>query len=106
MPYDDPDASDPMMLVGVELPADLESFAVICRVFAEEFARLGFDEDAVMALFRDPFYAGAHRAYQALGEPAVRGMVREAAGIWSRVRTVERTPDPKSQADEQERSHA
>jgi hypothetical protein len=90
MPYDDPDRLDPMMLVGVALPAGRASQVEMVRVFAEEYARMGFDEERILGLFQRPFYAGAHNALRELGEEAVRGIVRQAAGVWQRVRIVDR----------------
>ena len=46
-------------------------------VFAEEFARLGFNKKKLMLLFRNPFYAGAHRAYLELGEEVIEAIVDE-----------------------------
>ncbi len=84
MPYDDPDPQDPMVLVGVALPAGEEEEREMTYVFAEEFARLGYSEPQVLSLFKEPFYAGAHRAFVHLGEPAVAAIVREVVGVWGR----------------------
>ena len=43
MPYDDPDPTDPTLLVGVQLPADPAADLEMAYVFAEEFARMGMD---------------------------------------------------------------
>ncbi len=88
MPYDDPDPTDPTMLVGVVLPAAAEAMRDMAYVFAEEFARMGFDANGILRLFREPFYAGAHQAYRTLGEGAVQGIVEECAAIWGRQRKV------------------
>jgi hypothetical protein len=82
MPYGDPDPDDPTVLVGVELPADAETVREMAYVFAEEFARMGFGAARILTLFRNPFYAGAHRALQALGEPAVAAIVQECVAVW------------------------
>jgi len=84
MPYDDPDPTDPQMLVGVTLPSSEEATREMAYVFAEEFARMGFDAHAVLSLFTNPFYAGAHQIYLALGEDAVRGIVEECFAVWGR----------------------
>ena len=86
MPYDDPDPSDPNVLVGVELPASRRSIEEMARAFAEEFAALGFDEARIFNLFRRPFYAGAHQAFRVLGELEVRGLIRESLAVWGRYR--------------------
>ena len=92
MPYDDPDPTDPTMLVGVVLPSGAEAMRDIAYVFAEEFARMGFDGPGVLRLFQDPFYAGAHQAYRALGPEALEEIVRECVGVWGR-RNSEMTND-------------
>ena len=84
MPYNEPDPSDPSILVGVTLPADEEATRDMAYVFAEEFARMGFNEAKILSLFKNPFYAGAHQAYRALGEEAVRSIVEECLGVWGR----------------------
>ncbi len=98
MPYDDPDPQDPMMLMGVSVPADAATREEMAYSFAEEFARLGYDERQILALFRRPFYAGAHGVYRALGEQRVQAIVRESVGIWGRMRVVDRIADPRAAA--------
>ncbi len=94
MPYDDPDPRDPMMLVGVALPATAEAQREMVYALAEEFARLGFDEERILALFRRPFYAGAHAAFRQLGEREVRRIVGETLAVWGRARPVDRDRRP------------
>ena len=86
MPYDEPDATDPNMLVGVELPGTEESTRDMAYVFAEEFARLGFEKRRLLSLFKTPFYAGAHRAYLELGEEEIEKIADECLAIWGRVK--------------------
>ena len=81
---------DPMELVGVILPGDAETVRDMAYVFAEEFARLGFDQQRMMRLFQDPFYAGAHQAYRVLGEAAIHTIVTECTQVWGH----ERSPAP------------
>jgi hypothetical protein len=90
MPYKDPDPSDPSMLVGVMLPAEAETMTDMAYVFAEEFARLGYRKTQLLSLFKEPFYAGAHGAYQALGEEAVRAIIDECLTVWGGVRYITR----------------
>jgi len=94
MPYEDPDPQDPMMLVGVSLPGDRESQVDMTYAFAEEFARMGYDEARILALFQKPFYAAAHRAWADLGADRVERIVRECAGAWGRARLVDRDSAP------------
>ena len=84
MPYEDPDPGDPNMLVGVEAPADEGSELEMAYVFAEEFTRLGFSEQRLLALFHHPFYAGANRALRILGEEKIRSIIQESLAIWGR----------------------
>ena len=86
MPYREPDPSDPQLLVGVGLPAEAETMTEMAYVFAEEFCRMGWDAQRILRIFSNPFYASAHRAYQALGEPALRAIVEECVGVWGRRR--------------------
>mgnify|MGYP001560186089 CR=1 FL=1 len=84
MPYGDPHPADPAILVGVSLPADPEAVRDMAWVFAEEFARLGFDVGRILRLFRSPFYAGAHQALRALGEAEVTAIADECVSVWGR----------------------
>ena len=97
MPYDDPDPEDPMLLVGVTLPAGPEAAGDMAWVFAEEFARSGFEAAQILELFRAPHYAGAHQAWRTLGDAAIRSIVDETVAVWGRLRPVDRVvagPDP------------
>src|SRR5262245_50950575 len=94
MPYDEADETDPLLLMGVEIESGEDSTLETARVFAEEFARMGFSEQSLLDLFRNPFYAAAHQAYRALGEEAVGALVREQTGLWGRIRLGERDTDP------------
>jgi hypothetical protein len=89
MPYNDPDPTDPSMLIGVGLSVDADATTDMAYVFAEEFARMGYDAEGLMRLFRNPFYAGAHDAYRRLGEAETRRIVEECAGAWGSLRVVE-----------------
>ena len=86
MPYSEPDPADPQVLVGVGLPAEAETMTEMAYVFAEEFCRMGWGAPRILRVFANPFYAGAYRAYRALGEPVVRAIVEECVGVWGRRR--------------------
>ncbi len=90
MPYGDPAPTDPEVLVGVGLPAEATTMTEMAYVFAEEFARIGFDTRRILRLFANPFYRGAYEAYRALGEPAVREIVEECVGVWDRRHSARR----------------
>lgn len=84
MPYNDPDPTDPNILIGVELPATSESTRDMAYVFAEEFVRLGFDKSRLLRVFQTPFYAGAHKAFLELGAEEIENIVDECLLVWRR----------------------
>jgi hypothetical protein len=88
MPFRDPDPTDPNMLVGVVLPSDAEATRDMAYVFAEEFARMGYDRDRLLALFKNTHYAGAHGTYRELGEKETLGIIDECLAIWGRYKIV------------------
>ena len=53
------------------LPADAEATREMAYVFAEEFARMGYNREQLLWLFQESFLGGAHGAYRALGEQAI-----------------------------------
>jgi hypothetical protein len=78
MPYDDPDPTDPMTLHGVAFQSpDAGAMLDMVRCFIEEFARLGFDGERILRVFRTPGYVGPYGAYCELGEEAVRNLIDE-----------------------------
>jgi len=97
MPFKDPDPTDPNMLVGVMLSADAEATRDMAYVFAEEFARLGYNREQLLWLFKNPFYGGAHGAYRALGETETSSIIDEGRAVWGNVTvTIQDVPTPTS----------
>ncbi len=91
MPYSEPDPSDPHSLVGVGVPAaGQEVHLDMAYVIAEEFTRLGFDEDRLLALFQDPFYRSARGVLEILGEQKIKSIIQETLQVWGRVQFVDR----------------
>ena len=90
MPYDDPDPTDPNVLVGVVLPADAETMREMAYAFAEEFVRMGYDKSRLLSVFQNPFYAGAHGTYLTLGEETILAIIDECFGAWGGVRLIDR----------------
>lgn len=82
MPYDEPDATDPTELIAVALPGDREAVRDMAWTFAEEFARMGFGVPRILALFRTPFYGGAHQAWRVLGAAEIEAIVTECTAAW------------------------
>lgn len=99
MPYDEAAATDPDVLVGVEvdgLPGTVEDMAY---TFAEEMARTGMPEARILRLFRSSFYVGPHSALQALGAARVAGIIRESVEAFGGARFVVHDA-PRSQPEE------
>ena len=90
MPYLEPDPSDPHSLVGVGVPAGEEVHLDMAYVIAEEFTRLGFDQDRLLALFQDPFYRSAHGVLEILGEQKIKSIIQETIQVWGRIQFVDR----------------
>jgi hypothetical protein len=90
MPYDDPEPDDPQELVGVELPGDETVTRRMAEAFADEFAQLGLDRQAILALYRQPEYSGAHRAWQLLGDAEIARIVDESLAVYGRFTWVVR----------------
>ena len=88
MPIHEPDPQDPVALHGVEVPdPDGASLRAMAECFVEEYLRLGFPPERVLALFRTPAYPLAHRAWTALGAGAVSEIVDEQARLWQGLRS-------------------
>ncbi len=81
-PLREPDASDPMEIVGVVLdrPIDRRGLDDMARTFVEEYALMGWPPRRILETFRRPFYGGAHDAYEALGESRIRELIAETYG--------------------------
>ncbi len=84
---------DPMELTGVEISGDTD---LMMRLLVEEYARMGWDADAIMGLARDPFYVGFHGLLRQFGETELRrriGEILNRVGI-TRVKTIEALQSP------------
>ena len=84
MPKDEWDPEDPMEFMGVRLPVPTEAEAdemVVCLV--DEFVRMGFGEEQLLGLFRDPFYAATHDVWRRKGEAYVRDVIGRVLASWA-----------------------
>jgi len=104
VPYQDPDPTDPNMLVGVLLPADAEATRDMAYVFAEEFARLGYTREQLLSLFKNPFYGGAHGAYQQLGETEIISIIDECLAVWGQLRVAIKDEGERMKAEKKDSS--
>jgi hypothetical protein len=94
MPYDEPDPTDPALLVGVCLPADSEAGCELAYTYAEEYASLGHGKEWILQMFRNPSHAIAHSAWAALGPAEIERIVEECVSVYGRVRFLVRdAPD-------------
>ncbi len=83
MPYDDPDATDPMTLNGVMVDTDSDqAMHGMAECFIEEYFRLGYDREGLLKIFKTRGYAGPHLAYQSLGEETIAAMIDEYIQRW------------------------
>jgi hypothetical protein len=81
VPKNEPDPSDPLELIAAGDDLGQASTSLMAECLAEEFLALGHPAHDVMALFRSPAYALAHRAWLELGEVRVFAMVSEKARL-------------------------
>ena len=83
MPYDDPDATDPMTLHGVVVETESDqAMRDMAECFAEEYIRSGFGADRILKMFQTRGYAGPFLAYQTLGEDAIKRIIDELIPLW------------------------
>lgn len=73
--------NDPLELIGVELsgifPTEVDSLEEMARTFIDEYARIGWNREELLKMFRDPFYQGPHAIYRAKGEPFIQRLIEE-----------------------------
>jgi hypothetical protein len=94
MPFQEPDPTDPALLVGVTLPASENAGTELAYAFAEEYAAMGFDAEWILQMFRAPLYTIAHNVHQKLGDEAIVRIVQECVNVYGRVRfVVQDAPD-------------
>ena len=73
---------DPLALVGVAVPADADALDEMARCLVEEYLREGWEEERLLALFRNPFYRTPHMIYRARGEAYVRRVIEQVRARW------------------------
>ena len=82
---------DPLEMQGFEVPGDPE---LMLTLLVEEYARMGWGADAILALARDPNYQAFHGLWQFLGEEQLAARVRQVLARCGvvRVNTQETMP--------------
>jgi hypothetical protein len=58
------------------------------RTFVDEFLRMGWPPDAILRVFRDPFYRAPHAIFVAKGEPYVVNLIDSVKREQSLARTA------------------
>ena len=84
---------DPMNLHGFQVPGDPQ---LMLRLLVEEYARIGWDTDAIMRLARDPNYQGFYGLRQLYGDEPLRQKIVEILARTGviRVTATEKEPVP------------
>ena len=84
MPKDEFDFEDPLELKGVSFCTQEDTTEAMCECFVEEFLRLGYNQEQLLALFRNPHYLGMRMILEKRGEPFVRATVAQVFARWGR----------------------
>ncbi len=83
MPYNEPDATDPMTLHGAVVETDDANVQrEMATCFIEEYMRMGYGRDRVLSMFKIQDYIGPYMAYRELGEAAIIELIDHQAAIW------------------------
>ncbi len=82
MPFYEPEADDPMELVGMVMPGEPGQLEAMAECIVEEYVRLGWDARRLMTLFVNPMFMATHRVYQQKGEAYVRELIDRMCAKW------------------------
>ncbi len=82
MAWKNVERDDPMELVGLVLPGEAGQLEAMAEAIVDEYARLGWDENRMMAVFVNPFFQATHRIYRLKGEAYVRALIQEVCARW------------------------
>src|SRR6185503_12367862 len=87
MPKDEFDFEDPFELNGMALLSHEDTTNDMAECFIEEFMRMGYSHQKILALFRNPQYLGPHMACEKRGEPFIRDLIAHVFARWGKVVT-------------------
>jgi len=87
MPKDEFDFEDPFELNGMAFLSHKDTTNDMAETFIEEFMRMGYNHQQLLALFRNPHYLGPHMALEKLGEPVIRDLIGDVFARWGKVIT-------------------
>ncbi len=84
---------DPMDLHGFEVPGDPD---LMMRMLVEDYARMGWNTEAIMSLANDSNYQVFHGLLRMFGEDELRRRIADVIARCGviRVKTTEREPPP------------
>ena len=73
---------DPLELVAVQMKEgpDEQALEEMARCFIEEYARMGWNGERILKLFRNSFYRGPYQILRAKGEDFVRERIETITG--------------------------
>jgi hypothetical protein len=82
---------DPMEMHGFEVPGDPN---LMLTLLVEEYARIGWEADAIIGLAHDPNYQAFHGLQQSLGDEELTARIRQVLSRCGviRVNTKETVP--------------
>lgn len=83
MPKDEFFPDDPMELVGLMLPDPSgDGLNEMAKCIIEEFIQMGFDDDEIMRLFRNPYFVATSMIRREKGEDFVTNLIAETRKKW------------------------
>ncbi len=84
MPKDEFDFEDPFELNGMAFMTHEDTTNDMAETFIEEFLRMGYNHQQLLALFRNPHYLGPNMALEKRGEPFIRDLIADVFARWGR----------------------
>ena len=69
------ESEDPMQLVGTLMNCTDEEIEEMGLTFIEEYARMQWTSEDILAVFTDPQFRGPHTVYQAKGRAFVEALI-------------------------------
>ncbi len=84
MPYQEPDATDPMEMVAHSCPAEPGDVERMAELIVDEYVRFGFDQEKLLKMFREPFFAMTHNVWREKGDDWCVALVERVCSEWRR----------------------
>jgi hypothetical protein len=87
MPKDEFDFEDPFELNGMAFLSHEDTTNDMAECFTEEYLRMGYNHQQVLALFRNPHYLGPNMAFEKRGELFIRNLIADVFARWGKAVT-------------------